>query len=506
MTLPFASVRSKLIAAFVAVIALSLLLASSAFAYLLADYQAERERDRLQEIAMVYRGQVSAALRAGLSVQDIGSQLQQGVGDSGVRVLLLDVRGTVVYDTEENEFTGSNFPIQMPGARRPGVAQGILETPSGNEVFTVVSLFPLAPTAMRLAVVAPEQSLTNAWRAALPRLTMAAIGALLVSILIAWWLAANITRPLLHITRASEEIAHGNYDPQLGLPVTRDEVGRLSRAFTTMAIQVARSHRAMRDLLQNVSHDLRTPLTSISGFAGALLDGTLSGPEGAKEAGRVILEEAERMRRLVEDLLYLGRIESGDLSLEREPVDLADLARAVQARFSFRAQETGINFAVHAPEPVAITGDPHRLGQMLDNLVENAFKHTPTGGTIDVTATREIGRIRGAPTPRTGRASHVAALSVHNTGSYIPPEEAERVFERFYQVDKARAGNGSGRGLGLAIAREIVQAHGGHIDLESSAHAGTTFIVRLPSLEPMPQTTLISSEPARPAEIGASRR
>src|SRR5437773_1704020 len=217
LRLPFASIRSKLIAAFVAVIALSLLLASSAFAYLLADYQAERERDRLQEIAMVYRGQVSAALRAGLSVQEIGIQLEQGVGDSGVRVLLLDVRGTVVYDTEENSFAGRTFPMPVPGGRRPGVAQGTLETPSGDEVFTVVPLFPLVNSGMRLAVAAPEQSLTNAWRAALPRLSLAAVGALLVSVLIAWWLAANITRPLLHITRASEEIARGNYDPQLAL-------------------------------------------------------------------------------------------------------------------------------------------------------------------------------------------------------------------------------------------------------------------------------------------------
>src|ERR1700687_3943743 len=167
---------------------------------------------------------------------------------------------------------------------------------------------------------------------------MAALSALLVSIGIAGWLASTITRPIGQITRASEEMARGNLDPHLPLPETGDEVGRLSKAFTAMAREVARSHRTMRDLMANVSHDLRTPLTSISGFAGALVDGTLSGPEGAKEAGRVIGEEAERMRRLVEDLLYLGRIESGELSLQRDPIDLTELVRATQARFLFRAQ------------------------------------------------------------------------------------------------------------------------------------------------------------------------
>jgi signal transduction histidine kinase len=503
--LPFGSLRSKLIAAFSAVIALSLLLASGAFAYLLADYQAERERDRLQEIAMIYTYQVGRAMRAGLSVQEIGPQLDQSVGEAGVRVLLLDPRGTVIYDTQADGFAGRTFPMPAGGSRRANVTQGTLSTPTGDEVWTVMPIFvPQGPTGYRLAVVAPEQSLTNAWRASLPRLSLAALGALLVSILIAWWLAATITRPLQQITRASGEIARGNYDADLKLPETRDEVGRLAQAFTIMARQVARSHRAMRDLLANVSHDLRTPLTSISGFAGALVDGTLSGPEGAREAGRVIGEEAERMRRLVEDLLYLGRIESGDLALEREPVDLADLAKAAQARFSFRAHETGISFRVHAHDPVSITGDPHRLGQMLDNLVENAFKHTPPGGGIEVTATRESGRPNGSQ--RSARAAPMAVLTVHNSGSHIPPEEAERVFERFYQVDKARSGNTNGRGLGLAIAREIVQAHDGRITVESHPHRGTTFIVRMPALEPTPPTSLISAEPARPAGVSAVRR
>jgi signal transduction histidine kinase len=228
----------------------------------------------------------------------------------------------------------------------------------------------------------------------------------------------------------------------------------------------------------------------------------MSGPDGAREAGRIIGEEAERMRRLVEDLLYLSRIESGDLALRRDPVDLAELARAAQSRFLFRAQEGGIIFEVHADQSVPILGDPHRLGQVLDNLVENAFKYTPPTGRVAVSASLEgVKQVSG----RSARVARTAVLTVHNTGSYIPPEEAERVFERFYQVDKARAGS-AGSGLGLAIAREIVQAHGGRIDLQSTPQTGTSFAVRIPALEPTLATPLLSSEPARPAEVGAARR
>ncbi len=500
MRLPFPSLRANLIAAFVAVIAVSLLLASGTFAYLLREYQVQREYDRLESVAEIYMMQVVRMARTGASLQAISTQLDQSAGDAGVRVLLLDDRGDVLHDTDNNRYTGRTFSQTPNPGRHPNVSRSI----EGGTVLTVASIpDPRFGAGLHIAVASPEQTLTSAWTDTLPRLSMAALSALLVSIVIAWWLASTITRPMVQITRASEEMARGNLDPQLTLPETTDEVGRLSKAFTTMAREVARSNRTMRDLLANVSHDLRTPLTSISGFAGALVDGTLSGTEGAKEAGRIIGEEAERMRRLVEDLLYLGRIESGDLSLQRDPTDLAELARAAQARFLFRAQEGGINFELKANEPITILGDPHRMGQVLDNLIENAFKYTPPTGRVEVSATMEGGKAAGG---RAGsRGPRTAVLSVHNTGSYIPPEEAERVFERFYQVDKARAGT-RGSGLGLAIAREIVQAHGGKIDLQSSPQAGTRFTVRIPALEMGAATSLNSTESSRPAEVGAARR
>jgi signal transduction histidine kinase len=511
MRLPLPTLRANLIAAFVAVIALSLLLASGAFAYLLREYQANLERDRLERTAVSYTMRVSQQVRAGQPLSAIALQLDEATStsESGVRVLLLDDRGLVLHDTDANRFVGRTLPLPMNPGRRPNVFQGMLDMPSGSAVITVS--YPFAnlreqQPGFKVAVIAPAQTLTSAWGEVLPRLSIAALMALLVSIGIAWWLASTITRPLVQITRASEEMAHGNLDPHLTLPETTDEVGRMSKAFTIMAREVARSHRAMRDLLANVSHDLRTPLTSISGFAGALVDGTLSGPEGAREAGRVIGEEAERMRRLVEDLLYLGQIESGNVSLQRDPMDLAELARAAQARFQFRAQESGIKLEVDASQPATILGDPHRIGQVLDNLIENAIKHTPPTGFVHVTVHIQDSKpgVNGSTGTRPSRPRRSAVLTVHNTGSFIAPEEAERVFERFYQMDKARAGS-AGSGLGLAIAREIVQAHRGHIDLRSTPHTGTSFIVRIPILEASEVPTLTSAEPMRSAEVGAHR-
>ncbi len=481
-----ASLSQKMILAFAAVIALSLILASGAFAYILREYQADRERDRLEQVALSASGLVIRALRNGIPLQEVESQLDQVATAAHARILLLSDRGVVVHDSDQDKLTDRSFSVPLVTSRRAGIYQGTLDTTSGEQVYAVV---PFGQSGYRVAVLAPEQSLTNAWRDLLPRLSVAAIGALLVSIAIAWRLAASITRPLVQITWVSEEMARGHYEHQLETPETGDEVGRLATAFNAMAREVGRSHRAMRDLLANVSHDLRTPLTSIQGFAGALVDGTIHDRQGAHEAGRVIGEEAERMRHLIDDLLYLGRIESGEAVIEKAELDLADLVRASQRRFTFRAEETNTTLRLDVSKPVHVLGDPHRLAQVLDNLLDNAFKHTPAGGTITVS----VGTVREPAARGRPRSPASAVLQVHNTGSLIPPDEIERVFERFYQLDKARVGK-EGRGLGLAIAREIVQAHGGTIEAASTEGDGTSFVVSLPLVEAVPRPGLSSVE------------
>jgi signal transduction histidine kinase len=488
--LPFRSLRANLIAAFAAIIAVSLLLASAAFAYIVRDYQTAREKQQLEVFATPVSATVSRLVLANQPLSAIQSRVDEMAGEMGVRVLLIGANGVVLHDTQDNDLAGTTFaipPSVNSGLGRRAIYEGTFYTGQGEPLYAVV---PLSNPGIRVALVQSEQTLTSTWRELLPQLSLAALSALLISVALAWRLASSITRPLVEITRASEELARGNYEHELAVPDAPNEIGRLAKAFTVMAREVARSQRAMRDLLANVSHDLRTPLTSIQGFSGALVDGTLVGPEGAREAGRVIGEEADRMRRLIEDLLYLGRIESGELALQQEPLDLAEVARAAQPRFVFRAEEAGIALRIVADAEVPVLGDAHRLAQVLDNLLDNAFKHTPPGGAISATVSVQdagAGQRNGRSTTR-----H-AVLAVHNTGSFIPPDERARVFERFYQLDKARAGRTS-RGLGLAIAREIVQGHGGTLAVDSSPSAGTTFVVRLPVVE-APGRAPLSSPP-----------
>jgi signal transduction histidine kinase len=236
-----------------------------------------------------------------------------------------------------------------------------------------------------------------------------------------------------------------------------------------MSREVERSQQALRDFLADASHELRTPLTSIQGFSQALVDGTLTGADDATEAGRIINEEADRMRRLVEDLLYLSRVEARHVAASRAPVDVAGLLREATRRLELTAEQRGLHVILDLPDTPLVAGDPDELDHLFGNLLENAGKYTPPGGSIAVTA-------RATP--------HDLVVTVHNTGSVIPPEDLPHVFERFYRVDKSRAREVEGSGLGLAIAQEVVQRHAGTIEVTSTAADGTAFVVTLPLAVP----------------------
>jgi two-component system OmpR family sensor kinase len=286
-----------------------------------------------------------------------------------------------------------------------------------------------------------------------------------LAFLIARWIA----RPLTKMAGAAGALAEGK-DEQEVSPGGPTEVRELAAAFNEMVRRVQASQQAQRDFVANVSHELKTPLTSIRGFAQALVEGAVVGEEGRQRAARVIREEAERLHRLVDDLLELARFDAGQVGLKREPTDMRSLLERAMDRIRPLATEGGIRLELEVEQLPTVISDGDRLAQVFTNLLDNAVAHTPAGGLVSVKATGSGGWIR---------------VEIADTGEGIEPARLPRLFERFYQGDEARAG---GVGLGLAISDEIVRAHGGQISAESEVGVGSRFIVQIPVAMPSDST------------------
>ncbi len=321
-----------------------------------------------------------------------------------------------------------------------------------------------------LIVAEPSGTPRRPLAAIAAQLSKAALVGFLVSLAVALLLARSITRPLLSLTRATRALARGDYSQRVQVRGD-DEVAQLGHSFNQMAREIEQIRRRERDVLANISHDLKTPLTSIQGFAGALIDGTCP-PEEYPTAARIIYDEAERMNHLVGDVLQLSRLEAGELILSLGPVDLHELLTQSARRFAGTAEQAGVLLRVETPAdgPLRILGDRGRLEQVLGNLLDNALRYTPSGGRIDLV---------GGPIEEEGRP--MVRLLVRDTGRGIPADDLPRIFERFYQADKSRvAGRGGGSGLGLAIVRELIARQNGTIRAESIQGAGTAITILLP--------------------------
>jgi signal transduction histidine kinase len=252
-------------------------------------------------------------------------------------------------------------------------------------------------------------------------------------------------------------------EPVLAIPLAGPaEVRRLAETFNRMVRRVQEAQQSQRDLVANVSHELKTPLTSIQGFTQAILDGVLQTPEEIHQAAQVIFDESSRMSRLVQDLVALARLESGAADLQRAPLDLTALLQGVAEKFRPQVAQAGLRLRVDLEALPWGMGDADRLAQVFSNLVDNAIKYSPPGAEIVLQARQKDAAVE---------------VRVADSGPGVKPADRERIFQRFYQSDGARPG----MGLGLAITRQIVLAHGGAIRVEPGAQGGSVFVVTLPA-------------------------
>ena len=344
----------------------------------------------------------------------------------------------------------------------PGLSE--IETEeTGSLRVLVVEVAGGGTTAATFRVAEPRESIEDA-EAGLGR-TLAIVGAIALAVAIAGalWIAARIARPLRRISAVASAVDAGDLEPRIGELTTGDELEQLASSFDGMLDRLEAAFRRQRDFVSDASHELRTPLTILRGQLDRLRGDDLD-PAERERVLEVVRREVRRMERLVDDLLLLARAEAGTL-IEPRPVDVADIIEDLRRDMPLFGDR---DFHVAPAPPGTIEADPERLSQVFRNLVGNAVEHTDSGDVVAVETTADDGVLR---------------IAITDSGTGIDPAELDRLFDRFHRVDPARSPDG-GAGLGLAIARAIVVAHGGTIRAESRPGRGSTFTLELPGLKP----------------------
>ncbi len=465
------SLRLRLLAAAAGIVAVSLLLSGALTWVLVRDLELQSaqqllDRSIIGERALVIHDQclvrTGGASNAGPATcrlddaQDYKTRLSLAASQLGTdRLLLLTSQFRVAFDSANPDPLGQ---ISISASKRiNGVAEARINLDGQTYLVAAMAITPARdPLAAAYVLLAAPQGAFAAAAAneLVPRLLLAGGAALLLAMLLVLIVSRSLTRPLGQLAAAAEDIAAGHYSRRVAIRGT-DEIGTLGTAFDRMAEAVERARKVQREFLANVSHELKTPLTSLIGFSQALVDGSLATDLERSRAATVVHEESERVLRMAQELLDLARVEAGSISIHITPVDLGgQLEQEIGiVRPRAIARELALELDVPADIP-PVAADPERLHQILDNLMDNAVKYAPSGSTVTARARVVDGSVE--------------AVVSNPAGPHRP--DADRMFERFYRADPARSAAAGGVGLGLAISRELATAMGGRLwaDIDDS--------------------------------------
>ncbi len=317
-------------------------------------------------------------------------------------------------------------------------------------------------------------NLFQSFRAAVTEaVTIASIAATLAALAVSVFITRQVVSPVRAMMIASQHITEGHYDLRVDIPGNPakgelDELAQLALSFNRMAEKLSQTETMRRQLIGDVAHELRTPLTTIKGYMEGLMDGVLPANNTTYQQ---VHREADRLQRLVRDLQELSRVEAGAYSLNKMSIQISALISEVIAHLSQQFHEKQVTFEARIPESLPLVlADKDRIHQVLVNLVGNALQYTPGGGKVSVSAFPQGNRI---------------LISVHDNGIGISQEHLQNLFTRFYRVDKSRSRVAGGSGIGLTIAKYLVEAHGGTIKAESDGIGlGSTFSFTLPIAHP----------------------
>ena len=476
--MPPHTLRSRLLLSYVAVIVAGLLIVALAlFGFAgVSDARLLPSLERLSAISRTNQRELLDLWQAGATGDDLQTLLLNTAEQADVRILVVDSEAqSIIFDTVvADDWVGDPLTqverppsLVMTDAGR-GSIFGTFIHGDGSRWLVFSEPHPALGRAL-IFYAEPEPTAGEFFSAYFLRpLLFAGALAFLLAVLMAALVARSVVRPLQKLAVAAEAVARGDYNHRVP-PRGPEEVRGVAESFNSMAAQVNMTQTAQRDLVANVSHDLKTPLTAISGWSQALLDGTADTPDERRRAAETIFNEAGRMGRLVNDLLDLARLESGQFQLTQRFLDLGQVMTDVERGLLPRARDKEIDLSLDLSPTPPVLGDRDRLVQVFTNLADNALTYTPIGGRVGLAVRAANGSVEGV---------------VSDTGPGIPEEELPRVFERFYRLEKSRTrgeDNRRGSGLGLAIVEELVHAHGGRISVSSRVGQGTTFVVSLPT-------------------------
>ncbi len=455
----FSSLRFRLPALFLLGIVVSGLIASVVALRLFQGYVLNRSKADLRREAVglteVFAQQAITANDTG-ALPRIARQLERATGDQLFYVGVSPVPGKNV---------GLELLPQSTVDWRSGRTITFEFTPPrANKTYVAVArplkLEKKGPAFGDLIVAKPKTELTQQLIPLLERLALASLGGILVAGLLGWYLSRRITRPVLALSRATDEIARGSYDVDLPEVRGSDEIGHLADSFRQMATRLSDAERQERNFLMSVSHELRTPLTAIRGHVDALREGVAEDPEARAASLEVIAREGARLERLVGDVLDLAKLEAHRFTVHTEEVDMERLCDQAYNAFGEEARRRSIDYAKRFEAQPTIVSDGDRVLQIISNLLSNAFRWTPDGGRVQLELSASNGRV---------------SVAIDDSGPGVAIEEQERVFRPFWSRDD------SGTGLGLAIAHELAAALGGSIALDSRPGEGSRFELVLPS-------------------------
>lgn len=463
----FDSFRSRLVISNLFITLLGLLVVVVVFTQVLANRSQSIKSDALSTDSRLVSKQIEYLFQHNASYADLQNLVISTSRALKVQVTIVDSRGTIKVDSKgKTPYYNGVWSLDRTALKNDQTASQQLKSTS---VRTFQAPLVGITTGRQLGaiILVADVSDVSPGLLVLKNVFLAVLGtALLVWLLVGLYFTFSISRPLVRVIGATKRMAMGRYDTRV--PARGNgEMARLAASFNHMAEQIQQTDRVLKDFVANVSHDLRTPLTMITGFSQALVDGTARDGE-VGESAEVIHEEAVKMQHMVDDLLQLTRLESGLQTFRRTPVEVRPFVQTIVDRIArAQASEPAASLRNLAPPNLPpMDVDRDQIERALRNLLDNALQYTPPEGTVTVDA-RAIGR-------------GWLEIAVKDSGIGIPQGDLPRVFERFYRTDKGRERVHGHSGLGLAIVREIVEGHGGQIQVESGPNAGTTFRFTVP--------------------------